>query len=286
MADRIINNRSLADKESRILPKLSPIEQNSYVQLRQEAIKIEQSNPSLDTSANTKFVSDYLDAALNHRRLLDDYRLRAKTNGIVPDSRAIGQMSNNLRNEFINDFHQQSLPRYGEQGKEAHSKLIKAMNGDSIPEAMVGQFYKSEKGGVRWGGIAGGLIAGLLVFTQMGGMAGGLLGFAATAVAALAGAWLMNKGVDTVSGYMGGKSEPSPQATKPRTPSIDPRNMADRSTAPSKLPDLTGEIIPNQLISGATDITVAGNFSPGSIPAKVNLTDNGLQTPANSNKRS
>jgi predicted lipid-binding transport protein (Tim44 family) len=120
---------------------------------------------------------------------------------------------------------------------------------------------------MRWGGIAGGLIAGVLAFTQMGGMGGGLMGIAVAAIAAVAGAWLMNKGVDTVSGYMQqNKAENKPPAMQ-RAPSRNFDNMASRSNEPIKLPELQGEIIPNQMIIATADASPDRLLSSPQTPA-------------------
>ncbi|MCE2927975.1 MAG: hypothetical protein LW823_10115 [Rickettsiales bacterium] len=210
MVETIVGNAALKAKEDRLLPKLSSYEQHSYVKLREEAIKIERRNPNLDPTANTRFVSEYLDAAVEHRRELDDYRNTAKRNGIIPDPGSIAQLSVQMRQRFIDNYKNNTLPSLERaeppqlkgHAKAAHAKLMDAMNDETIPEKAVGQFYNKEKGGIQWLGIIGGLVGGLFIFNQMGGFAGGAVGLIATVIATLAGAWLVNKGYEKASNYM------------------------------------------------------------------------------------
>ncbi|MDX2112375.1 MAG: hypothetical protein SFW63_01385 [Alphaproteobacteria bacterium] len=266
MARSTPDQQSLESKESRILPRLSRQDQESYLNLRQGVAEVRQKNPDLDTRVNTRLLSEYLDAALRHRQEMDAYRNKAKNNGIIPDPGAIQHLSTKRHNEFLSHFHRNVLPSYGEEGKQAYAMLMDARRSESIPEAVAGQFYKSEKGGARWGGIIGGLAAGLFVFTQMGGMAGGLLGFGVTAIAAIAGAWLTNRGVDKISEFVQSREQQKQNTPDTREPARNTDHLVERQRQQQKPVEMTQLVKPEDLALAAAEIDPRDTLIPPQTP--------------------
>lgn len=299
MAERITGNTALEGKEKRLLPQLSRYEQSVYVKLREEALKIEKENPALDTSANTRYLSDYLTAGASHRRELDAYRDTAKRNGIVPDAGSIDKLSMDMQQRFIDTYVQKTLPQYGDQGRQANAMLMQAMKPATIPGMVADQFYREDKGGVRWGGIAGGLLGGLFIFMQMGGMGGGPLAFIAAGIAALAGAWLVNKTTDKVGSWMNAKNtqqtSTAPQVTRspaqtPNTPAKDQKQGKDAPAANDPISAMAEaarqaqrEAIPEYIRAPEQPLRT-DNLNPGQTPAQPRPANNAQKPAAGSPK--
>jgi hypothetical protein len=287
MSRYITGNKTLEDKEKQILPKLPPHRFESYMQWKRAAIDVERRNPELDTSINTQFLSDYLDASLRNSRIVEAELTKAKNNGVIPDRRAYAELDRKLDVDFIIS---QQKKTHGKQATDqgiAQSKLFEAMRGESVPEVIAGQFYNSEKGGMQWGGVIGGALAGFLIFRQMGGMAGGAIGLIVTAIAAVAGAWLVNRSIEKVGNYMGEKKYDRQRQQEAASRSHDKRALdkKEEKEAPAAEKDPISamaeaarqaqrEAIPEYLRAPEQPPT-SDNLNPGQTPAAPKQGNNG-----------
>lgn len=138
-------------------------------------------------------------------------------------------------------FGRTSVPAAGPKHNQRGNIRTAAPHGGNIDTTVGGllsttteQFYDSQKGGVQWGGIAGGLIGAAMAYV-MAGSANSLWVVAGIALAAVVGGWAGNKSVDTIGKYVSwGKNTPQqptaglsqePQRNPAQAPqsTIDPR---------------------------------------------------------------
>lgn len=265
-------------KNDSLIRNLTPFEQQTYVNTAKGAAELAAENPNLDTRVYTRFLNDYANAALIHRKTLDAKIANAKNAGVIPDQRWMNAESLKMRNDFVANFLQNTLPSYGPSGAEAWEKLGTRLKPKSIPEIAAGQFYNKEKGGVQWPGIIGGALAGFLVFKGLGG---GLMGILGAVLGLVAGAWLTNGAAKTIGGFFGKKDDANKQAAGhglKRTVTVPTPDVSQ-----FKKPDL-GTLVPNNMKAATPmqheNVETPDSFMPGTSPAKTTNANKEPKNPA------
>ena len=181
-----------------LLNRLTPFEQSEFLRTRTEAAKLAEDFPALNTRVFTQYMHDYLEAGVKHRAEMTVLKTNAREAGTVPDPNWLLAESVGRRNVFVKDFEANVLPQYGSEGREAMEKLNRRLQPPTTTRFITHQFYNEDTKGLRLGGLIGGALGGWFIFTKLGGWKNKVKSLIGGALAALAGAWLVNK---TIEGY-------------------------------------------------------------------------------------
>lgn len=226
-----------------LLGQLSSDEQKAYLKWENAMKKTAAKHTYLNTSIYTEFLHDYLESAANHRAYFEEKKAQdneLRKQGVRVDPKVVADTSKGMVRNFRDDFNAKLKDR-GVASQESWNALAEEMQGPSILGGISKQFYDSDKGGLQWGGIIGGLVGGFFAYKKFAG-GGGWLGGIAVVLASLAGAWLVNKGTDLVSGWM--KPKPTvPGQSQNKSPNVPGQAMSPQHNLPSNV----REISPDQL---------------------------------------
>lgn len=201
-------------ERNRLLNNLSPQDKSEYNRLGGLIQKIGQQNPGLKVDA----LEDYRDTML--KAMVDtQYKLNSK----IQEGQRKGQpftpqqqqgFVNEKSLEARNEWMEKRLPKYGADGQKAWQAFRKETQ-KSVFSGVVSNVYDEEKG-VKWGGVAGALLGGLLMMNMATGSGGlGFFGIAMMIIGAVAGSWLGNMAGDYMSNKMSGGKAPEGVSPEP-----------------------------------------------------------------------
>jgi hypothetical protein len=164
-------------------------------------------HPKLDQAIFTDMTEIY--QKTNPEYLKEYKKLAAKEN---PDGstnpvwldKQLREQNNDAQLKILNELIERHSKRHPELSKEQASadvKLVwdgvdKQYHGPSLTDRLVGTFYDEDKGGVRYGGIAGAVLAGVGAFALTGGGGGGFMGIITMVLMTALGAYGGNLVVD------------------------------------------------------------------------------------------
>ncbi len=207
-----------APDNEHLLSNMTRPQEVRYRQFRDAAEKAAMMRPDLDQSANTKFLHDYLDAAVKNTAEQQRIMNEAKSRNIPLTVPAMRMTERRMQTEFQQEFINHTLPSYGPEGKEAFSVMSKNMTGGGIVEGAIKQFYDSDNKGIQYAGIIGGVLGAFLANKATGGFGGGLFGIASMIIGPIIGAFMLNRTAEA----LGITEKPNPYHQPRPTPAIAP----------------------------------------------------------------
>jgi hypothetical protein len=179
--------------------QLHPHDMYEYAEMRKKALELAAKKPELKTGLVTRYMHDFLDSAADRATKLKQHGSNLKDAGAKHIDDDMTGLFLDHKNKFVEEFTQKTLPQYDAADQAGFNAFSRRMQGPTIPGMVANQFYNEDKGGMRWGGVVGAALGGLFILSKLGT---GTLGIIGSLIAAVAGAWLVNKTMDYGSEIM------------------------------------------------------------------------------------
>ncbi len=240
-----------------------------------------------------KFIDEYCDANRIERGTVngevDDAQRTTRVKNI---NKALDRYEIEVKNQIIAN----GISGIDDKDKVAYQvdKAYKAINNElpkpGLLSSIGGAFFDPDKGGIRWGAIAGAALGAWAALGIFGGLEAGLLGIAALVVGIFAGTWAGNFMSDALSAKKGpeteGQERSKQQGHGGPAPKLDGASP-NKTPAPDRVAEPTSQIVNTD--PAKTNIIYVDNegkyvtSEPGKVPVgKKNVMQIKLEPVSNS----